>query len=185
MGLLDGRPQPSWYDPGRFWSGDDLHLAGGHHLGGEIPGTVPPPPSAPPKATTGSPWPSRTGCPTAKAIRVITHTGPDRGHGAGMGALDKLKNRFQMGKGHAKQDVGRATGNRSMEAEGQGDRVAGSTKQVGEQAKDAGKNITDASKTPRRPRSRRQLPGRWRARLPSGRLAAVTSYHDFFAGSAT
>ncbi|HXP53349.1 MAG TPA: hypothetical protein VN847_00265 [Streptosporangiaceae bacterium] len=55
MGLLDGRHQTSWYDPGRFWSGDDLHLAGGHHLGGEIPVTVPAPPSAPPKAPTGSP----------------------------------------------------------------------------------------------------------------------------------
>jgi uncharacterized protein YjbJ (UPF0337 family) len=65
-----------------------------------------------------------------------------------MGAFDKLKNRFQMGKGRTKQDVGRATGNRSMEAEGQGDRIAGSTKQVGEQAKDAGKNIKDAFKKP-------------------------------------
>jgi len=41
MGLLDGRHQTSWYDPGRFWSGDDLPLAGGHHLGGEIPVSVP------------------------------------------------------------------------------------------------------------------------------------------------
>ena len=40
MGLLDGRHQTSWYDPGRFWSGDDLRLAGGHHLGGEIPVTI-------------------------------------------------------------------------------------------------------------------------------------------------
>jgi hypothetical protein len=40
MGLLDGRHQTSWYDPGRFWSGDDLRLAGGHRLGGEIPVTV-------------------------------------------------------------------------------------------------------------------------------------------------
>jgi hypothetical protein len=40
MGLLDGRHQTSWYDPGRFWSGDDLRLAGDHRLGGEIPVTV-------------------------------------------------------------------------------------------------------------------------------------------------
>jgi hypothetical protein len=46
MGLLDGRHQTSWYDPGRFWSGDDLHLAHGHHLGGEIPVTVPASPVA-------------------------------------------------------------------------------------------------------------------------------------------
>ena len=36
MGLLDpGRPA-SWYDPGRFWSGDRLPLAGGAGLGLEI-----------------------------------------------------------------------------------------------------------------------------------------------------
>ena len=40
MGLLDGRHRTSWYDPGRFWSGDTLHLADGHRLGGEIPVTV-------------------------------------------------------------------------------------------------------------------------------------------------
>jgi len=37
MGLLaDGHRRPSWYDPGRFWSGDDLELAGGAALGDEI-----------------------------------------------------------------------------------------------------------------------------------------------------
>jgi hypothetical protein len=40
MGLVDGRRQTSWYDPGRFWSGDDLSLSNGHRLGGEIPVTV-------------------------------------------------------------------------------------------------------------------------------------------------
>jgi uncharacterized protein YjbJ (UPF0337 family) len=65
-----------------------------------------------------------------------------------MGAMDKLKNKLQMGKGRVKQDVGRSTGNRSMEAEGQGDRAAGGTKQAGEQVKDAGKNIKDAFKNP-------------------------------------
>ena len=65
-----------------------------------------------------------------------------------MGAFDKLKNKMQMGKGRAKQDVGRATGNRSMEAEGQGDRIGGSAKQGGEQVKDSGKNIKDALKKP-------------------------------------
>lgn len=42
MGLFDGARHPSWYDPGRFWSGDDLRLSGGHRLGGEIPVQVPP-----------------------------------------------------------------------------------------------------------------------------------------------
>jgi hypothetical protein len=37
MGLLPAGRQPSYYDPGRFWSGDELELAPGYHLGGEIP----------------------------------------------------------------------------------------------------------------------------------------------------
>lgn len=40
MGLLDARRPSNWYDPGRFWSGDDLPLAGGASLGGEIPVVV-------------------------------------------------------------------------------------------------------------------------------------------------
>ena len=36
MGLLtSGRP-PAWYDPGRFWSGDELQLSPGYRLGEEI-----------------------------------------------------------------------------------------------------------------------------------------------------
>jgi uncharacterized protein YjbJ (UPF0337 family) len=62
--------------------------------------------------------------------------------------MDKLKNKLQMGKGRAKQDAGRATDNPRLEAEGQGDRVAGGTKQAGEQVKDAGKNVKDAFKKP-------------------------------------
>ncbi len=41
MGLLPGGRRPSWYDPGSFWSGDDLLLAGGARLGGEIVVDVP------------------------------------------------------------------------------------------------------------------------------------------------
>ncbi|GIH94815.1 hypothetical protein ACFFMN_24305 [Planobispora siamensis] len=36
MGLLPGGRRPNWYDPGRFWSGDDLDLTDGFRLGGEI-----------------------------------------------------------------------------------------------------------------------------------------------------
>ncbi|WP_462188487.1 MULTISPECIES: hypothetical protein [unclassified Frankia] len=36
MGLLPSGRHPNWYDPGRFWSGDDLRLSGGFVLGGEI-----------------------------------------------------------------------------------------------------------------------------------------------------
>ncbi len=39
MGLLPRR-RPNWYDPGRFWSGDDLELLGGAKLGAEIAVTV-------------------------------------------------------------------------------------------------------------------------------------------------
>jgi hypothetical protein len=35
MGLLPAGRRPNWYDPGRFWSGDELGLAGAG-LGGEI-----------------------------------------------------------------------------------------------------------------------------------------------------
>ena len=41
MGLLPGDRRPSWYDPGRFWSGDDLDLLTGARLGGEISVLVP------------------------------------------------------------------------------------------------------------------------------------------------
>lgn len=41
MGLLPAGRRASWYDPGRFWSGDDLHLAGGARLGGEIAVRIP------------------------------------------------------------------------------------------------------------------------------------------------
>ena len=63
-----------------------------------------------------------------------------------MSLMDKLKNRFQMGKGRGKQNIGRATGDPYLEAEGKRDRVSGATKQVGEQAKDAGKNVRGAFK---------------------------------------
>ena len=42
MGLLPGGRRPNWYDPGRFWSGDDLDLSGGSRLGGEIAVRIPP-----------------------------------------------------------------------------------------------------------------------------------------------
>ena len=52
MELLPEPRSPSWYDPGRFWSGDDLPLAPGFSLGGEIEVVLPPPaePAAPPMA---------------------------------------------------------------------------------------------------------------------------------------
>jgi len=37
MGLLEADRPPNWYDPGSFWSGDQLELLGGATLGGELP----------------------------------------------------------------------------------------------------------------------------------------------------
>ncbi|NUO98199.1 MAG: hypothetical protein HOW71_31060 [Nonomuraea sp.] len=41
MGLLPAGRRPSWYDPGRFWSGDELELLTGRRLGDEITVGVP------------------------------------------------------------------------------------------------------------------------------------------------
>ena len=41
MGLLPAGRRPGWYDPGSFWSGDNLGLAAGFRLGGEIAVTIP------------------------------------------------------------------------------------------------------------------------------------------------
>ncbi|MFC4584885.1 hypothetical protein [Sphaerisporangium corydalis] len=51
MGLLPAGRDPNWYDPGRFWSGDDLELSGAR-LGGEIPVRIPPGARPAPRATT-------------------------------------------------------------------------------------------------------------------------------------
>ncbi|MFI5706281.1 hypothetical protein [Kribbella sp. NPDC051620] len=43
MGLLPAAARRlNWYDPGRFWSGDDLDLIGGAKLGEEIAVDIPP-----------------------------------------------------------------------------------------------------------------------------------------------
>jgi hypothetical protein len=36
MGILPSRRPPSWYDPGKFWSGDHIDMAEGFSLGEEI-----------------------------------------------------------------------------------------------------------------------------------------------------
>jgi hypothetical protein len=43
MSLLPAGRSPSWYDPGRFWSGDGLRLEGDHRFGAEIEVEVPEP----------------------------------------------------------------------------------------------------------------------------------------------
>jgi hypothetical protein len=42
MGLLPARRPASWYDPGRFWSGDRIDLEPPFALGGEISVALPP-----------------------------------------------------------------------------------------------------------------------------------------------
>jgi hypothetical protein len=42
MALLPAGRRPNWYDPGRFWSGDDLGLSAGSRLGREIAVEIPP-----------------------------------------------------------------------------------------------------------------------------------------------
>jgi len=44
MGLLDSRLPANYYDPGKFWSGDELELQDGAALGQEIRVAMPPPP---------------------------------------------------------------------------------------------------------------------------------------------
>ena len=63
-----------------------------------------------------------------------------------MGFMDKMRNKFMMGRGRAKQDAGRAMNDPYLEGEGRAERVEGAGRQVGEQVKDAGKNIKDAFK---------------------------------------
>ncbi|MFD1147198.1 hypothetical protein [Saccharothrix hoggarensis] len=41
MGLLPAGRRANWYDPGRFWSGDELDLLGGARLGEEIAVDIP------------------------------------------------------------------------------------------------------------------------------------------------
>ena len=63
-----------------------------------------------------------------------------------MGFMDKVRNRFKMGRGRAKQGAGRAIDDPYLEAEGKGERVGGATRQVGEHAKSAAKDVRDAFK---------------------------------------
>ena len=54
-----------------------------------------------------------------------------------MASIDKAKNKAQEAKGHVKDAAGRVTNDKSLQAEGKGDKVAGNLKQAGEKVKDA------------------------------------------------
>jgi uncharacterized protein YjbJ (UPF0337 family) len=57
-----------------------------------------------------------------------------------MSLTDKAKNAAQKVTGQAKEATGKATDDRSLEAEGKGDQVSGSLKNAGENVKDAFKS---------------------------------------------
>ena len=54
-----------------------------------------------------------------------------------MGFLDKAKDKLQVGKGHAKEESGKAVDDPVLEAEGKGDKISGNLKQAAEKVKDA------------------------------------------------
>jgi uncharacterized protein YjbJ (UPF0337 family) len=54
-----------------------------------------------------------------------------------MATTKKAKNKAQEVKGKTKKHIGRATGDRSMEARGRLDQAAGNLKQATEKARDA------------------------------------------------
>jgi uncharacterized protein YjbJ (UPF0337 family) len=54
-----------------------------------------------------------------------------------MSGIDKAKDKAEELQGQGKQEVGRATGDRDLEAEGNADQAKGNLKQAGEKVKDA------------------------------------------------
>jgi uncharacterized protein YjbJ (UPF0337 family) len=57
-----------------------------------------------------------------------------------MALSDKAENKVEEAKGTAKERVGGATGDESLQAEGKGDQASGNLKQAGEKVKDAFKS---------------------------------------------
>lgn len=53
---------------------------------------------------------------------------------------DKIKNAAEDAAGKAKEGTGKVTGNEELEAEGHADQAKASTKQAGENVKDAAKD---------------------------------------------
>ena len=53
-----------------------------------------------------------------------------------MSALDKAKNKLEEVTGQGKEKIGDATGNESLQAEGERDQAKGNIKQAGEKIKD-------------------------------------------------
>lgn len=60
-----------------------------------------------------------------------------------MGLGDKISNKAQEVAGKVKEGVGDATNNHDLKAEGHKDQAAAKAKQVGENVKDAAKDLTE------------------------------------------
>ena len=60
-----------------------------------------------------------------------------------MGLKDKAENKVEELKGHGKESVGDATGDRDLQAEGKKDQTSGKVKNAGEHVKDAAKDVKD------------------------------------------
>ena len=58
-----------------------------------------------------------------------------------MSTQNKVKNKGQAAKGKVKEVTGRATGDRSLEAKGKGERASANLKQAGEKVKDSARSI--------------------------------------------
>jgi hypothetical protein len=87
MGLLPGGRRPNWYDPGRFWSGDDLELTGGFELGGEISVRLPVPPADQDLPVAGAAVPTATVGLARHTARLRTALREQAGR------LERLRNR--------------------------------------------------------------------------------------------
>jgi uncharacterized protein YjbJ (UPF0337 family) len=53
-----------------------------------------------------------------------------------MSGIDKMKNKAEELSGKGKENVGEATGDRDLQAEGRADQASGNLKQAGEKVKD-------------------------------------------------
>jgi len=63
-----------------------------------------------------------------------------------MGLDDKIENKAEEATGKVKEEVGDATGNERLEAEGRADQSEANVKQAGEKVKDAADDVKDAFK---------------------------------------
>ena len=61
--------------------------------------------------------------------------------GQKMGARDKTRDKAEVKKGRLKEAARKASGDRTLEAEGEGDQTSGNLKQAGEKLEDAVRGV--------------------------------------------